>query len=144
MDLTCPAAGGCAGNRTLQHPTREIHGTAGLQDFVILLKSPRNVLRIRSQAMNTVEIIGSTDSAPRILAALSVYAGNLRAISAVPDWCCTPLNGEADIRKRMAALFVAINVTSQHGLNDDCDTAKRALHVFSAALERLQSRQAAN
>jgi hypothetical protein len=44
----------------------------------------------------------------------------------------------------MAALLVAIDVTSRHGHNDDCDTAKRALHVFSAALERLQSRQTAN
>ena len=93
-----------------------------------------------SLIVDIVEIIRSADSAPQILTALSVYAENLRNIAAIPDWCSAPLNGEADIRERMAALFVAINLTSQHGLNHDCQNAKRALHVFATALQRLNPR----
>jgi hypothetical protein len=94
--------------------------------------------------MDIVEILRSTDSAAQILATLSVYAENLRNVAAIPDWCSTPLNSEADIQERMAALFVAINLTSQHRLDHDCDNAKRALHVFATGLQRLNPRISAN
>jgi hypothetical protein len=90
--------------------------------------------------MDIVELIRNANSAPDILAALSVYAESLRNIAAVPDWCIAPLTGEADLRERVAVFFAVVNLTSQHRLDRDCNAAKRALRVFASALQHLNRR----
>lgn len=76
-------------------------------------------------------------SAPEILSALSDYAQELDGVAAIPEWFARPLRCEDDVLERVAALVVAVNLTSQHRLHADCDKAKRALRVYAAALERL-------
>ena len=91
--------------------------------------------------MNVIDLIRNADSVPEILTALSVYAQSLGDIAAMPDWFVRPLQGEADVRERIVALFAVVNLTSQHRLHRDCDAAKRALRVFAAGLQRLAQRR---
>lgn len=91
-----------------------------------------------------MELIRNANSAPEVLAALSVYVESLRDTTAIPDWCRKlPLQGEADVRERMTALFAVVNLTSQHLLDRECNAAKRVLGVFATAIERLGPRNAA-
>jgi len=90
--------------------------------------------------MDVIELIRNASSAPEILSALSVYVESLRTIAVIPDWCIGPLAGESDVRERLVALFAVVNLTSKHCLDRDCNVAKRAVHVFATALQRLKSR----
>jgi hypothetical protein len=89
--------------------------------------------------MDVVEIIRNANSAPQVLSALSAYLESLNLAPMLPEWCFRPMQGEADVRACMAALFSVVNLTSKHGLARECGTAKRALHVFAAALQRLKA-----
>lgn len=92
--------------------------------------------------MDILELIRNADSAPEVIAALSTYVESLRNVAAVPDWCLRlPLEGEADLVERMAALFAVVNSTSQHHLDRECNIAKRALRVFASAAWRLRRRK---
>lgn len=88
--------------------------------------------------MDIVDFIRNASSAPQVLSALSTYAESLRHIPSVPDWCLQPLQGEADVRERMAVLFAVVNVASQNLRDGECNAAKRALRVFAEALDRLR------
>jgi hypothetical protein len=91
--------------------------------------------------MDIAEIIRNADSATKALSALSVYLESLRHVPAIPDWCLrVPLEGEADLHERMAALVAVINLTSQNLRHRECGIAKQALRVFAAATWRLRSR----
>jgi hypothetical protein len=81
-------------------------------------------------------------SAPEILSALSAYAQELEGVAAIPEWFARPLRDEDDVRERIGALIAAVNLTSEHRLDRDCDAAKRALRVFATALARLAQRRA--
>lgn len=94
--------------------------------------------------MEIIELIRSAGSQAEVLRALSAYAHTLRDIAALPDWFLQPLQGEADVRERIAALFAVVNLTSQHLRDADCNAAKRALRVFAAALARLNPRAKAD
>jgi hypothetical protein len=91
--------------------------------------------------MQIVELIRNASSNTEVLTALSVYVDSLRQIPALPDWCLQPLQGEADVRERMAALVAVVNLTSQHLRHAECGAAKRALRVFAEALHRLGARR---
>jgi hypothetical protein len=92
--------------------------------------------------MEIIDLIRNADSAVDVLSALSVYVDSLRNVSAIPDWCLRlPLEGEADVTQRMAALFTVVNLASQNLRDRDCNVAKRALRVFAAAALRLRGRQ---
>ena len=91
--------------------------------------------------MEIVELIRTASSTAQVLTALSVYVDSLRNLPSIPDWCLQPLQGEADVRDRMAVLFGVVNLTSQHLLDAECNAAKRALRVFAAALQRLSPRR---
>lgn len=92
--------------------------------------------------MDIVELIRNADSAPEILAALSVYVESLRNVAVIPDWCLRlPLRGEADVAQRMTELIVVVNLTSQNLLNRECAIAKQALRVFAVASWRLRRRR---
>lgn len=90
--------------------------------------------------MEIVELIRNAASTAQVLTVLSAYASSLRDIAALPDWCLQPLQGEADVRERMAVLFAVVNLTSQHLRDADCNAAKRALRVFATALAQLDPR----
>jgi hypothetical protein len=92
--------------------------------------------------MEIIDLIRNADSAVDVLSALSVYVESLRNVSAIPDWCLRlPLEGEADVTQRMAALFAVVNLASQNLRDRDCNSAKRALRVFAAAALRLRGRR---
>jgi hypothetical protein len=93
--------------------------------------------------MQIIELIRNAGSSAEVLTALSVYVDSLRQISALPDWCLRPLQGEADVRERMAALVGVVNLTSQHLRYAECGAAKRALRVFAEALRWLSDRRLA-
>jgi hypothetical protein len=91
--------------------------------------------------MDIVELIRNANSAPEVFSALSVYVASLRSVTAIPEWCVQlPLEGEADIVKRMAALFTVVSLASQNLRHHECDVAKHALRVFGAAASRLRRR----
>jgi hypothetical protein len=91
--------------------------------------------------MDILELIRNADSAPEILAALSVYIESIRNVAVIPQWCLRlPLQGEDDVGQRMMALIAVVNLTSQNLRDRDCNLAKRALHAFAAATWRLRSR----
>src|SRR5512135_218461 len=90
--------------------------------------------------MDILQIIRSADSAPEVLSALSVYVESLRNVAVLPDWCLLPLQGEADVYQRMAALIAVVNLSSQNLRDQECNAAKRALRVFDAAIRRLRRR----
>ena len=91
--------------------------------------------------MDILELIRNADSAPEILAALSVYIESLRNFAVIPEWCLRlPLQGEDDVGQRMMALIGVVNLASRNLRDRDCNVAKRALHVFAAATWRLRSR----
>jgi hypothetical protein len=91
--------------------------------------------------MDIIELIRNADSAPEILAALSVYIESLRSVAVIPDWCLRlPLQGADDVGQRMMALIAVVNLTSQNLRDRDCNIAKRALRVFASATWRLRSR----
>jgi predicted neuraminidase len=87
--------------------------------------------------MQVYDRIRHDASAREILSALSAYARELDGVAAIPEWFARPLRGEDDVHERIAALVAAVNLTSQHRLHADCETAKRALRVYAAALRRL-------
>jgi len=87
--------------------------------------------------MDIVEIIRHADSSRVVLSALSVYLDSLRDVSAIPEWCLRPIEGETDLGQRMLAMFTVINLSSQNLRDRDCKAAKRALRVFAAAAARL-------
>lgn len=92
--------------------------------------------------MDITEFIRNADSAPKVLAALSVYMESLRQVAAVPDWLLRlPLKGADDVVQRMSALVAVINLNSQHLRHRDTGQAKRALQVFAAAAWRLRSEE---
>ena len=92
--------------------------------------------------MDIIELIRNADSAPEVLAALSVYVESLRHLSVLPDGCLRlPLEGEADVRERMAALFTVVNLASQNLRDRECGIAKQALRAFAAATWRLAPRK---
>lgn len=90
--------------------------------------------------MQIVEIIRNASSSNEVLSALSAYVDSLRDMASLPDWFLQPLQGEADVRERMAVLMGVVNLTSQHLLGAECNAAKRALRVFAEALARLTGR----
>ena len=90
-----------------------------------------------------IELIRNAGTSTEVLTALSVYAESLRHIPAIPDWVLQPLQGEADVRERVAALMGVVNMTSQRMLYAECNAAKRALRVFAEALDRLAARRKA-
>ena len=89
--------------------------------------------------MDITELIRNADSAPEVLAALSVYVASLRNVAVIPEWCRLPLQSEDDIGQRMLALVAVVNLTSQNLRNRDCNIAKQALRVFAAATWRLRA-----
>lgn len=91
--------------------------------------------------MQVIELIRNAGSSTEVLTALSAYAGTLRDVAAIPDWCLLPLRGEADVAARITALVAVVNLTSQHLRDADCNAAKRALRVFAEALARLAARR---
>jgi len=92
--------------------------------------------------MDIVELIRNADSVPEVFSALSVYAESLRHVSVIPEWCLQmPIEGEADLGRRMVALIAVINLTSQNLRDRDCNIAKHALQVFAAASWRLRPRR---
>jgi hypothetical protein len=91
--------------------------------------------------MQIIELIRNASSNSEVLTALSVYADSLRHIPALPDWCLQPLQGEADVRERVAQLVAVVNLTSQNLRHAECGAAKRALRVFAEALYRLAARR---
>jgi len=91
--------------------------------------------------MDVLELIRNAQSGPEVLAALSAYVASLRSAAVIPAWCLRlPLEGEADVAKRTAALFTVVSLASQNLRHRDCDLAKRALRVFAAAASRLRRR----
>jgi hypothetical protein len=91
--------------------------------------------------MDILQFIRNADSAPEVIAALSVYVESLRNVAVIPDWCLQlPLQGEADVYQRMVALIAVVNLTSQNLRDRECNVAKRALQVFAAATWRLRRR----
>ena len=92
--------------------------------------------------MDIAELIRNADSAPEILAALSVYVESLRNVAVIPESCLRlPLQGAEDVAQRMMALVAVVNLTSRNLLDRECDIAKRALRVFAAATWRLRARR---
>lgn len=92
--------------------------------------------------MDIAELIRNANSAPEVLAALSVYVESLRNVSVIPEWCLRlPLQGEDDVGQRMMALIAVVNLTSQNLRDRDCNLAKQALRVFAAATWRLRARR---
>jgi len=92
--------------------------------------------------MDITELIRNADSAPEVLAALSVYVASLRNVAVIPEWCRLPLQSEDDIGQRVLALVAVVNLTSQNLRDRECNIAKQALRVFAAAAWRLRSRGA--
>jgi hypothetical protein len=91
--------------------------------------------------MDILELIRNAQSGPEVLSALSVYVESLRNVTVIPECCLRlPLEGEADVLKRTAALFTVVSLASQNLRHHDCNLAKRALRVFGAAASRLRQR----
>ena len=89
--------------------------------------------------MNAFELIRNADSAADVLSALSVYVQSLRDAAVIPDDCLRlPLEGPADVYRRMLALIPVVSLASQHLRDRDCNVAKQALRVFAAAAAKLR------
>lgn len=89
--------------------------------------------------MDPIELIRNADSTAEVFSALALYVGSLRPGAAIPQWCRRlPIQGEADIVRRMAGMFIAADIASRNLLHRECRVAKRALHVFAAAATRLR------
>jgi len=92
--------------------------------------------------MDVLELIRNADSAPQILAALSVYVESLRGTPFIPEWCSRlPFEGESDVYRRMLALITMVNLNSQNLLGRHRPTVERAVAVFAAAAWRLRLRR---
>jgi hypothetical protein len=92
--------------------------------------------------MDIIDFIRNAESAPRVLAALSVYVESLRQVSAIPEWLLRlPLRDANDVAQRMTALLAVVHLTSQNLLVQECRAAKRALQVFAAATWRLRANE---
>ncbi len=92
--------------------------------------------------MDIVELVRNADSAPEVLAALSIYVESLRGVAVIPEWCQQlPLKGVDDVGQRMLALVAVVNLTSRNLRDRDCNIAKHALQVFAAATWRLRKRR---
>jgi len=89
--------------------------------------------------MDFIELIRTADSAPEVLAALSIYVESLRGIAAIPEWCLRlPLQGADDVGERMLAMIALVSLASQNLRDRECRIAKEALRVFAAAAWRLR------
>lgn len=92
--------------------------------------------------MEIIDLIRNAETAPRVLAALSVYVESLRGAAVIPEWLLRlPLKGTDDVAQRMTALIGVVSLASQHLRDRDCSIAKGALQVFAAAAWRLRSRE---
>jgi len=95
--------------------------------------------------MDIAELIRNADSAPQVLAALSVYVESLRDVAVIPESCLRlPLQGKEDVGQRMVALAALVNLTSQNLRDRECNIAKQALRVFATAAWRLRPRGVPN
>jgi hypothetical protein len=95
--------------------------------------------------MDILELIRNADSAAQVLSLVGAYLQSLPEAASIPQWCLrAPLEGEADVTRRMGALFVAVNVASRNLLDHDCRIAKHALRVVGAAAARLRRRRQRN
>lgn len=89
--------------------------------------------------MDFIELIRTADSAPEVLAALSIYVESLRGVAAIPEWCQRlPLQGADDVGQRMLAMIALVSLASQNLRDRECRIAKEALRVFAAAAWRLR------
>jgi hypothetical protein len=90
--------------------------------------------------MEIIELIRNAESAPRVLAALSVYVESLRHVAAIPESILRlPLRDANDVAQRMTSLLAVVHLASQNLRVQETRIAKRALRVFAAATWRLRS-----
>ena len=92
--------------------------------------------------MDVLELIRSADSAAEVWSVLSAYVESLRGVPFIPEWCARlPLEGEADICRRLLALISMVSLNSQNLLGRHRPTIERAVAVFAAAVFRLRQRR---